>query len=203
VARKDKTQINGILSPLLQRIRFRKAVPHIRGKGILDVGCSNGEILDHLPEGIDFIGIEGNPSYFEKARLDHPGQRFLNLYLDRDNSKGLDISGRDTIVMLAVLEHLKDPVEILHNLGAYLADGGRIVITTPTNRAEIILKVGSRVRLFSSEMDEHEDHFSRKRLFEICRAAGYRIVHYSTFEMGLNHLIVLEPNQHRKPGDDR
>lgn len=188
----NQTQINGILSSLLQKIRINKALPYIRSNRVLDVGCSIGEILRYLPNDIDYIGIEGNPTYFKNAQARNPNHTFINLYLDGHNSADLDIPERDTIIMLAILEHLNQPIETLINLRRYLSKEGNIVITTPSNFGELFLKIGSKFRIFSSEIDEHKNHFSKKELISICKEAGAKIVYYSTFEFGMNHLIVLE-----------
>lgn len=185
------TQINGLLSPLLQYIRIKKALPWIKYNRILDVGCSHGELLAYLPNNVDYIGIEGNTNYYRIAQKNNPKHLFINLYLDGDNSDKLNIPERDTIVMLAILEHLHKPTETLINLKRYLSKDGNIVITTPSNYAEKILKTGSRLKIFSSEMDEHKNHFSKNDLFQICKMASFSIVHYSKFEFGLNHLIVI------------
>lgn len=188
---KRQTQLNGFLSPLLQKIRIRKALPYIHGNRILDVGCSNGEIVEYLPDDIDYIGIEGDTGYLKDMQAIYPNHSFINVYLDGDNSADLDISKRDTIIMLGILEHLNQPMETLRNLKRYLSKGGSIIITTPTNYAERILKIGSKFRMFSSKMDEHKNYFSKSELLSICRDAGASITHYSRFEFGMNHLIVL------------
>ncbi len=189
---KKQTQINGMLSPLLQNIRIKKALPFIRGNCILDVGCSAGEMLRYLPHDVDYIGIEGNATYFKNAQLLYPDHNFINLYIDGDNSANLDVPERDTIIMLAILEHLNQPMETLRNLRSYLSQEGIIIITTPSNYARYVLQIGSRFRIFSSEMDEHKNHFSQSELISICRDAGSTIICYSRFEFGMNHLIVIK-----------
>ncbi len=94
--------------------------------------------------------------------------------------------------MLAILEHLNHPMETLRNLRSYLSKEGIIIITTPSNYARYILQIGSRFRIFSSEMDEHKNHFSQSELISICRDAGSTIICYSRFELGMNHLIVIK-----------
>ena len=187
-----QTELNGILSPFLQKIRMAKALPYIRGKCILDVGSCRGEILKYLKRDIDYIGIEGNSLSCEFAQKKYPQHIFMNLYLDIYNSANFDISKRDTIIMLSVFEHLSEPLEILRNLRRYLAKDGNIVITTPSNYAEWILKAGGKFRIFANDKHEHKNHFSKAKLISICEEAGASIVHYSSFEFGANHLVVLK-----------
>ena len=188
---KNQKPLNGILSPLLQKIRIKKALPYITGKHILDVGSSEGEILRYLPHDVDYIGIEGNTACCKIAQKIYPQHNFINLYLNVYNCDNLNISERDTILMLGILEHLAQPVEILKKLKKYLSGEGNIIITTPSNYTKWILKTGARFRMFSSDKHEHKNHFSEYELKRICENAGTSIIHYSRFEFRLNHLIVL------------
>lgn len=187
-----RTQINGILSPYLQKIRFKKAVPYIVGNRILDVGCSQGEILQYIPKEVDYIGVEGNPTCYDYAKTLNPNHKFLNLYIDGHSSSGLQIPERDTVLMLAILEHLNKPLETLQNIKCYLRIGGRIIITTPASCARHILKIGSKLGIFFREIDEHKSYLSKKDLRHICTTAGMNVIHYSKFEFGTNQLVVLE-----------
>jgi 2-polyprenyl-3-methyl-5-hydroxy-6-metoxy-1,4-benzoquinol methylase len=189
---KKKTQINGILSPYLQHIRFKKALPYIVGNRIVDIGCSQGEVLKYLSKEVDYIGIEGNPIYFSLAKKINPQYTFINLYIDGDNSHNLNIQERDTILMLAILEHLNKPLKTLTNLKTYLSQNGRIIITTPTNYSKYILKIGSKLKMFTSEVREHKNHFTKNELLYFCRNANLKIIHYSRFEFGMNQLLVLK-----------
>jgi 2-polyprenyl-3-methyl-5-hydroxy-6-metoxy-1,4-benzoquinol methylase len=189
------TQINGLLSPTLQKLRFKNALPFIKGNYILDIGSSNGEIIKLLSPQIKYFGIEGNKEYFEEATKKYKNHKFLNFYLEHDKVNKIEefgVNKFDTIIMLAVLEHMKSPEETLKLLRTYLSEQGKIIITTPSSAAEPVLKIGSKIGLFSNEMDEHENHFPKDKLIAMCSRAGYRIVYYKRFELGFNHLIILE-----------
>tara|TARA_Y100000310_G_scaffold205890_1_gene206247 strand:- start:234 stop:809 length:576 start_codon:yes stop_codon:yes gene_type:complete len=187
----QRSQINGLFSPYLQKSRFKKIIPYIKGN-LLDIGCSTGEILSYLSTNIDYIGIEGNPIYFDNAQTLNPNHKFINLYLNNENSKNLDIPKIDTILMLAILEHLDKPLEVLKNLKNYLSENSRIIITTPSSYSKYILKVGSALKIFMNEMHEHKNHFSKKELFSLSEKAGMKVFHHSRFELGMNHLLILE-----------
>jgi len=189
---KKDTQINGLISPLLQIIRLSRALPFLKGKYILDVGCSNGEILKYLPVNIDYIGIEGNYNYCQRAKKNNPKFQFINLYLNENNVDKLPVSERSTIFMLAILEHLDDPISVLKGLKQYLQTHGRIIITTPSKYSRFILESGSNIKLFMREMDEHKHYFSKEDLFNISEQVQLKIKYYRKFEFGLNNLLVLE-----------
>ena len=48
--KRNNSQINGLLSPLLQKLRIKNAKRFFRGKSFLDICCSLGEIITHLPK---------------------------------------------------------------------------------------------------------------------------------------------------------
>lgn len=192
----NQTQINGLLSPLLQKLRIKNAKPYFKGKVFLDVGCSLGEIIKHLPKDIDYTGIEGNSTYCENARKLHPDKNFINLYLDPVNVNKLQLKKPiDTVTMLAIVEHMDDPGGVLKGLRKYLADDGVIIISTPNKIGNSILNIGSKFGIFMNEMHEHKELFTKKRLFEIVAAAGYKVIAYHKFEFGLNHLLVIGKNE--------
>jgi 2-polyprenyl-3-methyl-5-hydroxy-6-metoxy-1,4-benzoquinol methylase len=43
---------------------------------VLDVGCGTGLMVETLPEGVDYYGIDLNEEYLEEARSKYPGYRF-------------------------------------------------------------------------------------------------------------------------------
>ena len=194
---KKQTQINGLLSPLLQKIRFNNIKPFINGKVCLDIGCSNGELRKHLHDDMIYIGIEGNKTYCDRAKVLYPDCEFINSYLNETKVKNLKISKKiECIVASAFIEHLDDPVIVLTGLKKYLKKDGRVIITTPSKFSEWILNYGSKVKLFSKEgAEEHKKQYTKKELFELSKKSGYNVIHYHAFEFGLNHLIVLEKNE--------
>lgn len=69
----------------------------------------------------------------------------------------------DTIVSMAVIEHVKNPKDFLINLGKYLKDDGKIILTTPHPKADWIYDLGSKIGLFSSHTnEEHEELVNEK-----------------------------------------
>lgn len=68
---------------------------------VLDVGCGDGRLRDHLPDGVAWSGVDYNPARAEKA-----GAACADLYEFLAGESGWPL-----IVMVEVLEHLEEPAE--------------------------------------------------------------------------------------------
>jgi 2-polyprenyl-3-methyl-5-hydroxy-6-metoxy-1,4-benzoquinol methylase len=171
------------LDRALQRIRERVALPHIpSGARLLDVGCADGTLLraaaGRIREG---VGIDPDAPAGD-ARL----QR--GFFPD-----DLRVEGQfDAIAMLAVFEHFAeaDRPRVVEACRRLLRPGGRVVMTVPSPVVDRIVDVLRTLRLVHG-MDIEAHHGYRTE--ETARHfSGFRVVRHETFELGLNHLFVLE-----------
>jgi SAM-dependent methyltransferase len=76
----------------------------------------------------------------------------------------------DVIVMLDVIEHLPEPLDMLRLLGRHLAPGGIIVITTGDFASLIARLAGKRWRLMTPP--QHLWFFTPDSLSRMARSAG-------------------------------
>ncbi len=92
---------------------------------ILDVGCGPGEILDFLPNDIDYTGIDLQTEYIEKAKKRY-GHRARFYCLDINDINNLELDQYDIILGFGFLHHLSDnEVErLIDNISRYLKDNG-------------------------------------------------------------------------------
>jgi ubiquinone/menaquinone biosynthesis C-methylase UbiE len=114
--------------------------------------------------------------------------------------KKWDITGRlpfapeaiDQIAILAVLEHIPNPQEVLRECNRVMTAGGRIIITTPSKLGIKVHDVMRVLRLVQDvEEGEHVDFsMSRAALVSWAEGAGFRVEVARQFEMGLNLLLV-------------
>jgi len=159
---------------------------------VLDIGCGEGMVLNYIEERLPYLGLDVNADCINKAKgiwEYRNNTEFRTMSLDEN----LKLNQKfDSIVLLAVIEHLVSPEKCLTILKTYLKEKGRMIVTTPGPFAEKILNIGSRFGLFDKEAQkEHKKIFNKKELYQLTAAAGLRINYHSTFECGLNHIMVM------------
>jgi len=99
----------------------------MKGLRILDVGCGTSAILSTLPS-VDYLGIDHNPKYIEKARLIH-GDRGIFRMIDVNDAQFQELGKFDRVLLLGVLHHLDDSEckSLLAALQAVLKPDGFLV----------------------------------------------------------------------------
>jgi len=186
------SQVKGLLSPLLEKQRMEVAKKFIKQGSVLDIGCGEGKLLDYMIEGVPYLGIDINADSIRRAeamRKNETNVEFRAMSLNDDPRLNRKF---DNIVLLAVIEHVVSPEKSLTILKNYLKEDGRMIITTPGPFAEKIHHVGARLRIFDREAQkEHKKIFNKKELYELAENIGLRVDYYSTFEFGLNNIVVM------------
>lgn len=181
-------QINGLLSPWLREKRIKQALPFLKGR-ILDFGCGTGKTSEFTEKHV-YIGIDKDKFSIETAKITYPNKTF---YLLTKNFKLTLLGKFDTIIVIAVIEHLKNPRKILEKLKILLNINGKIVITTPPPYSNLIHKIGSKLRLFSKEAhNEHETLFNKKMMARLAKESGLKLTKSKKFLFGINQLFILE-----------
>ena len=173
----------GLFSPLLQRARVAAVRDHLKGR-VLDIGCGNGVLADHVPQEL-YLGVDRDAETLASARRLHPAHSFA---ADAPENELFD-----TVVALALLEHLPEPLQTMLEWKAHLKPGGRIVLTTPHKSLRWAHDFGSKIGIFSQDAaDEHETMFDRGMLDRLGRDAGMRMVDYRRFLGGANQLAIYD-----------
>lgn len=178
-----------IVSKFLERVRVSAALPYIEGS-VLDLGCGYGAVLSRLTPKA-YVGIDGEPAVLRWLKKTYPNHTFIQRDLDTD-PLGLDQTF-DTVVMLAVIEHLKQPENILRQISTYLKPGGKLVVTTPSPIGDQIHQIGARVGLFSKvAMEDHETIFNQQTLTTMFTKFQFQPVVFRRFLLGGNQLFVFK-----------
>lgn len=176
----------GLLSPYLRRKRFAAARPFLRGR-VLDVGCGTGGLAAFV-EPDAYLGVEVDAFSLGRAQAAHPRHRFVSGLSEVDGVF-------DTVLALAVIEHVPDPAGFLTTLAAHLqrSPHARLVLTTPHPSVDWVHDIGAAVGLFSRQAnEEHEDLLSKEKLVAAAETAGLHLSCYSRFLFGANQLAVCK-----------
>lgn len=110
------TSSNPIQKFLLSRyfFAFEKLIPE-NINNILDIGCGEGFLLEHLPSHVQYIGIDNSSEAIQLAKnnkilkSENP-KKIQNIKFQKESVYSLPFSDNefDLITCLEVLEHLKD-----------------------------------------------------------------------------------------------
>jgi 2-polyprenyl-3-methyl-5-hydroxy-6-metoxy-1,4-benzoquinol methylase len=183
-----------LLSKYLTHARLSRISRHL-GSQILDVGCGYGELLDFLPPSVNRIVLldrsaERQQVVERRMAGKHLAATFLTAEIDREDVD-LDLAPFDTVVMAALLEHLKRPEVALKNLRRLMKNGGTLVLTTPTPSGGKLHWLGSHLGLVYAEAaQEHVQFYDYPLLKPLLESSGFHIHHYRKFFFRLNQLLI-------------
>jgi SAM-dependent methyltransferase len=152
-------------------VRYERLRPFLPGKALrlLDVGCQNGVFLAYAKEaGCEVLGIEPSIEYARYAR----------------ETTGVDVIGGsfeaypftqrfDLITLFNVLEHTKDPRQVLTKAHGLLEGSGLLVLELPY----VFTPQGllSRQRWHHFE-ETHHWFFGRRNIRRLLQDVGYEVL---------------------------
>lgn len=91
------------------RVFAEEYVRALPGQRVLDVGCGPADLLDDLPEGVDYVGFDTSAAYIAQARRRHGSRgRFLTRRVDRAVVDELGAGSFDRVLAHGLLHHLDD-----------------------------------------------------------------------------------------------
>ncbi|WP_433476856.1 class I SAM-dependent methyltransferase [Spirillospora sp. CA-142024] len=114
-----------------RKYEYDTIAPHV-GRSMLEVGSGLGHFSEQFAGRLDYLVVSDNDPYCVGE--------LRNRYEDNDDVEVIDLAlpadikirqKVDTVVMMNVLEHIKDDVQALRDLAAVTEPGGRIVIWVP------------------------------------------------------------------------
>lgn len=179
----------GLFSSFLRKKPITAVKQYLCGD-ILDFGCGSGNLARFVSPD-HYLGIDQDESSLQIARRTHPEHVFYDEIAKVDRTF-------DTITILAVIEHVADPVFLLKQLCTFLraSKESRIVCTTPTPALRSIHELGAKCGLFSLHAsDEHEELLGQNRLAEVGQAASMCLTLYQRFLFGANQIAIFEASK--------
>lgn len=152
------------------------------GASILEIGAGRGLFLSYLKEkGFDTFGIE--PSHPASSIAKAKGlQVEQGYYPEKFGEESFDL-----IFMAQVLEHVKNPLDLLREIGQ--RNQGKYLILVQTNHLGIFPRRAHH-RWYGWLPEQHFWHFTPKGIQSICKILGFKYIktEYTTLEHN-NHWI--------------
>jgi len=151
------------------------------GGTLLDVGCSVGILLETARRrNFEVKGVELSRWASEFAR-----QRGFDVVTGGLAEAAYSDSSFDVVIMNHVLEHIPDPVAIMHEVKRILKNDGLFVVGVP-NFGSPMAKL-MKERWFSLLPDQHIWQFTHSSLDNLLRSTGFAVFFFEARE---NHQIV-------------
>ncbi len=189
------------LEPILRRMRIKKVLPTIYrypSCRLLDIGCGSEYSLLKTVE--PFIG-SGVGIDFKVRETENTKIKTMRMRMT--DSLPFESETFDIVTMLAVLEHLADPLRMMSETERVLKRGGRVVLTVPSKIAKPVLEfLAYRLQIISEvEIKDHKQYFNRDNLSELLSQSGMTIERHRYFQMGMNNYCVAMktiPMEHKQ-----
>jgi len=173
-------------------MRFNKVKKHIpKDSVVCDIGCgSEAYFLKNISGLIkNGVGLDKDIKEYKDSKIE---LRNLEVF----EKIPLEDEKFDVITMMAALEHLDFPQEVLKESFRLLKRGGKLIMTTPTPLAKSVLEIlAFKLRLINGEsIREHKNYFWPKKTEKILLAAGFKKENIKSyfFEFFLNSLIIAK-----------
>jgi 2-polyprenyl-3-methyl-5-hydroxy-6-metoxy-1,4-benzoquinol methylase len=184
----------GAFDKVVRRMRSRVLAPHLPAGGrVLDYGCGEENWFLNATHDRFSIGHGVDP-------LLRPHRDATNVTSMRGTLQQLLADQPtlqfDAIFWVAVVEH-HEPHEADASLSLcrdHLAPGGRIVMTTPTPQAKLVLEfMAFKLKIISREsIEDHRLYYDRSKMSDLFTRNGFRMTSYQRFQLGLNSIAVAE-----------
>lgn len=144
---------------------------------LLDVGCSSGALLKSaLKEGIEAEGVEPAAKAAEAACA-----AGLTVFPGTLAEAQYPVERFQAVTMMEVIEHLRQPMEVLHDIRKVLTPGGILVVGTGNADSWTVALMGERWDYFHvGRYGGHISFFTPQSLDRLATKCGFRIERIET-----------------------
>jgi len=189
------------LEPVLRKMRISRVLPvlkQFKECRLLDVGCGwDAKFLKSVePYIASGVGIDFKAPDLKSVKL-------KTMTVTLDNKLPFDDNSFDVVTLMAVLEHLEKPLDILMEIHRVLeksksvnsernSSGGYLIGTVPGKMAKPVLEFLSyRLKIINeAEIRDHKRYFDKNDLTEILKTAGFKRVKHKYFQLGMNNFFI-------------
>lgn len=178
-----------LLDKFIRHLRLRKIRPYFKEKKVVaDLGCGDGSVLKFLSSKIKIgYGLDKNILELKEKNLYFSCQ-------DITESLPLENERFEIVLLLAVLEHLVNPISLFKEIKRILKTEGLLILTTPTPKSQGLLEfLAFKLKLISQkEIKEHKHYYSQRELIDLLRENDLKILKMESFCFGFNTLAIAK-----------
>ena len=155
----------------------RQLEPSLRPRVVYDIGAGNGSM--RVP--VEAVGLEWRG--FDLA----PGNELISSW-SLDDSCPAGVQGAGMVLLLEVIEHLRNPGAGLRHVAEVLPAGGRLLISTPNprwSRSRLhAVRTGFLACFTQADLDENSHVFPvwPHILERMLKESGFFVEHYYTLD---------------------
>ncbi len=176
------------------------------GDRVLEVGCGGGHVLARFAQARR-MGIDLSPAMLARTRRRHAQA----VPLVQATAEGLPVrsGSQDVVLCTEVLEHTRDPAQVIAELMRVVRPEGRVVVSVPNegniDRAKRLLRatpvLRTVLRTLAQEANEWHLHtFDLRMLHELCagRAFVEAIVSVPLPGLAVRYVALLRPSSRER-----
>lgn len=178
----------------LSRRRIRGAMRDYGAPDVLDIGCGHEatQLRDLAPHIGSGVGIESKVSDDAKA--------VGNLRFIEDTAEhalpALAPGSFDVVMMISVLEHVWEPLDVLRECRRVLRPKGSLVLNVPNWRGKTFLELSAfRLKLSTPEgVEDHKTYYDKRDLWPLLVRSGFMPsqIRMAYHKFGLNLFAVAK-----------
>ena len=176
----------------LSSYQIRRFIPTFAGKRMGDFGCGYEAAFSRTVLGTVASAVLVDVSLADDLKT-HPRVQAIEGQLP-DALAALPAGALDVVMIVSVLEHVREPQRLLSEARRLLAPSGVALINVPSWRGKKYLELSAfRLGLSpANEMDDHKMYYDVKDLWPLLVAAGFRPSRITCFshKLGLNTFAV-------------
>jgi 2-polyprenyl-3-methyl-5-hydroxy-6-metoxy-1,4-benzoquinol methylase len=161
----------------LQLVKLYSQVGTQSDASLLDVGCGTGGWLTYASSKYRCYGFDASLAQSSYARKSFPEVRCATSLSEYLLQLDHPPSGFDLITLWDVLEHIRQPVPFLAELGGYLPPTGLLFVAVPAATPMLLKnRFASLWPGFTWHPHEHAAYYSPQTLVRLCDKAGLEVL---------------------------
>ncbi|MFZ8805783.1 MAG: class I SAM-dependent methyltransferase [Candidatus Calescibacterium sp.] len=176
----DRSQFRNYNS-VLAYFQAQSVLENAKGDSILDLACGDGTITRYFCKKFKrVVGVDASKRQLQKARKVCPEAEFYESLIETFYTE----EKFDTVTLLCVLEHVKDPVFVLKKASSFLKEDGVLIVHVPNalavNRriAKLMGTLRSEYELspYDIKVAGHRRSYDMDLLLKDIRKAGLKVI---------------------------